>query len=95
MIAEAKSTVLNNMQLQDMFKKCMDDVLQSKGIVIDTQHVLDEIRNQFVNKIMNARINEFFKTKKELDLEVNHKVVDCDQSLRDSLKTLSSMKSRI
>ena len=55
------------------------------------KHCVESIRTEFSNKIINARANEFFKARKELNLEENRKVVDVDQSLRD---TLSAMKSR-
>ncbi len=82
MIGDAKSFVFGQPLLTE-FKKCMNVVLLGKGVECNEQ-LLESIGTQFSDKIFNARVNEFFKAKKELDLEDNHKVVDCDQSLRDT-----------
>lgn len=100
MMCAAKSAVLSDEDepLFLVFKNCvkniqMEDVTPA-GEDETAQVALKCIFSEFKQKVFNCRANEFFKAKKELDLEKNEKVVDCAQSLRDSLKTYSSMKSR-
>lgn len=78
------------------FVLCAKTILHNKGrsFECNVEDLLQRIGDDFSNKIINARINEFFKAKKELDLEAEKKVVDCDQSLRDKLKTFSSLQCR-
>lgn len=45
-------------------------------------------------KIFHARVNEYMSATQEVQLEKEGKVVKAEQSLRDSLKTLSALKSR-
>ena len=91
MIELAKSTISSDAELLQVFDSCINDV---NGDEFD-KCCLKKIRMELMNKIINARINEFFKARKELELEANHKVVDAEQSLRDTLKTFSTVKSRI
>lgn len=93
MIKFAKSKVFSDSQLIATFTRCMDEIQKSRGIIFDTA-ICESLRVELTQKIFNARVNEFFKARKELNLEATKKVVDCDQSLRDSLKTFSCLKSR-
>ena len=92
MVADAKKSLL----ITQEFRLCVNTILDNKGSKFESniEDLLEKIGKEFSNKIINARINEFFKAKKELDLEADKRVVDCDQSLRDQLKTFSSLKSR-
>ena len=89
MIEVAKPAVMNDTDLPGMFESCV--------AVVDEcdKHYLNSIRIELSRKIFNARVNEFFKANNELCLEADHKVVDANQSLRDTLKTYSIMQSRI
>ena len=93
MIKLAKSNVLSDLKLLEQYKKCIESIQMDHDIALD-MCLAETIRFNLSQKIFNARINEFFKARKELDLEMNKKVVDCDQSLRDTLKTFASLKSR-
>lgn len=76
MVAEAKSAVYSQSSVMTEYKKCMNAVLSD---------IYTGCGTEFIEKIFNAKINEFFKA---IDLEDDEKVVDCSQSLRDSLKTV-------
>ncbi len=94
-IKTAKSSLINHPKLLEKFQLCLDDIQREcSGNVVFESSTIDIVRAEFSDKIFNARINEFFKARKELDLESKTKVVDCDQSLRDKLKTFSSLKFR-
>jgi hypothetical protein len=93
LIEVAKAELTKNNELVQSFQTCIYDVQKDCSSSFDESH-LETIRKEFTNKITNARINEYFNAKKELDLEIKKKVVDADQSLRDKLKTLSTLKSR-
>ena len=93
MIKIAKSNVISNSRLLEQYKKCIQSIEKDCDITFDSCSA-ETIRIELSQKIFNARINEFFKARKELDLETKKKVVDCDQSLRDALKTFASLKSR-
>ena len=45
-------------------------------------------------KIFHARVNEYMSAVEEIQLEKEGKVVNAEQSLRDSLKTFSGMRTR-
>ena len=47
-----------------------------------------------LKKIFNAQTNEFMTASAEVDLERTGKAVNAEQSLRDELKTYSSLKKR-
>lgn len=49
---------------------------------------------EFVQKLCNTRVKEYFRGKFERDLGLSGKVVDADQCLRDTLKTYSVQKKR-
>ena len=92
MIKIAKSIVINDPKLLEKFELCLDDIKKNRVVFESTP--VNIIRSELSEKVFNARINEFFKARKELELETSKKVVDCGQSLRDTLKTFSSLKSR-
>lgn len=99
MVADAKNILLSmcSQSLIQEFQLCVRTVLVEETSLlqsINIADILERIGKEFTNKIANARINEFFKARKELDLEADKKVVGCEQSLRDKLKTFSSLKSR-
>ena len=49
---------------------------------------------ELIQKIFHARVNEYMSAAQEVQLEKEGKVVKAEQSLRDSLKTLSALKPR-
>ena len=49
---------------------------------------------ELIQKIFHARVNEYMSAAQEVQLEKEGKVVKAEQSLRDSLKTLSALKTR-
>lgn len=95
MVKMAKSEVASQQtRLSEKFIQRIESIDRNTAVKLSASSI-ELIRADITSKIINARINEFFKAKKELDLEANKKVVDCDQSLRDTLKVFSSMKSRV
>ena len=49
---------------------------------------------ELMRKVFHARTNEYMVAAEEIQLEKEGKVVKAEQSLRDSLKTLSGLKTR-
>lgn len=88
-----ESKLLQNPTLIEEYKNCITAVQKCCDTPINST-IAEEIRLDISRKIFNSRIKEFFKAKTELELEASKKVVNCDQSLRDTLKTFSSIQSR-
>ena len=61
---------------------------------IVSEEVINSIFTEVSEKIVNARINKMLKAQQEIDLEVDGRVVDSSQSLRDTLKAYSILKHR-
>ena len=49
---------------------------------------------ELMHKIFHARVNEYMSATQEVQLEKEGKVVKAEQILKDSLKTLSALKTR-
>ena len=92
MVEIAKSCIVSNEELITTFIAILDKAISDKPI---NRQYLDNIWLEFSTKIFHSKVNEFFKAQQELSLESEHKIVVADQSLRDTLKTLSVMKHRV
>lgn len=88
-----KSKLLENPTLMEKYKNCIAAVQKCCDATINSS-IAEKIRLDISTKIFNSRIKEFFKAKTELELEASKKVVNCDQALRDKLKTFSSLQAR-
>ena len=63
------------------------------GFEVDSD-TISSIFFDIVHKMVNTRTKEFMLAWKERQSEVTGKAVDTDQSLRDKLKTFSSILKR-
>lgn len=96
-LAKKKIIVNHQAELRDKFRQCVSDIEKSRCLQESDEVIaaVETVRKEFSDIIFNSRVNEFFKARKELELELTKKACDCDQSLRDSLKTFSSIKTRV
>lgn len=53
----------------------------------------EQVCTELMLKVFHARTNEYMAAAEEVHLEKEGKVVKAEQSLRDTLKTLSGMKT--
>lgn len=57
-------------------------------------HCKVQVCSELIRKVFHARTNEYMTAAEEIQLEKEGRVVKAEQSLRDSLKTLSGLKTR-
>jgi hypothetical protein len=86
MIEIALDEILENDELEMLFKTR----IQRIGIDVETIEWLT-IQEEFTRKVFHSRVNEFMEARKELELE---RITDAGQSLRDTLKTYSTVQKR-
>lgn len=70
--------------------------IQKCGVSSDKYNatVVQKVFSDMLHKLCNTRTREFFRGRTEAELATSGRVVDSDQSLRDSLKTYSISKKR-
>ena len=82
--------VFKNVELEKLFIEKVNSVLEEEP----NSDVLKRIFDDLVTKIVNTRTKEFMLAWRERQGKTTGKAVDTDQSLRDKLKTFSSMQRR-
>ena len=91
MVKVGLDKIITNDDLKSLFGDC----LKKTGIVFEeNDENVNRIWMEITKKVFHARVDEFMEARKELDLESSGKVTDANQSLRDTLKTYSNIKSR-
>lgn len=61
MIQVAKSIIMNDPELPTLFETCVSKAGRGEGL---ERHCLSNIRVELTNKVVHARVNEFFKARK-------------------------------
>ena len=90
LIKKTQDVVFNDQELKYCFIAKVNDFL---GFEVDSD-TISSIFFDIVHKMVNTRTKEFMLAWKERQSEVTGKAVDTDQSLRDKLKTFSSILKR-
>lgn len=86
--------VYNDVQLREIFQMSVNNCIRLTEEDCPCSVVIDKIFKDLLQKLCNTRVKEYFRGNQERELAVKGKVVDADQSLRDSLKTFSVKKRR-
>lgn len=89
MIGVARSIIEEDRNIKSTFIHC----LQVAGID-STCALIPQVYSELSLKLFHARVNEYITASTEIQLQESGKAVTADQSLRDQLKTFSSLKKR-
>jgi hypothetical protein len=90
MLESACKAIETDEGLIHTFIKCVEHA----GVECLETTVLHLLHSKLSKKLFYARANEHMKASTELELEKKGKAVNAEQSLRDKLKTFSSIQNR-